>query len=156
MALEWESWRIPFTVEVDLKATLLADIQTQMSGAIGFDPPSLIAAANWCLHQDINMDQALGWINSATNPNLGGINSFQALSVKSGILRKKGKNEESDLIMKQAVDNANTMELHQYGRQLLAEKVSEALAVLKKSSEKQRSLAYQCRYDASLFSFGQY
>lgn len=64
--MEWESWRIPFTVEVDLKATLLADIQTQMSGAIGFDPPSMIAAANWCLQQDINLDQALGWINSAT------------------------------------------------------------------------------------------
>ena len=139
VALEWESWRIPFTVEVDLKATLLADIQTQMSGAIGFDPPSLIAAANWCLQQDINLDQALGWINSATNPNLGGINSFQALSVKSGILRKKGKNEESDLIMKQALDNANTMELHQYGRQLLAEKkVSEALAVFEKNHLKNK------------------
>jgi tetratricopeptide (TPR) repeat protein len=134
VALEWESWRIPFTVEVDLKATLLADIQAQMSGALGFDPPSLIAAANWCLQQDINLDQALGWINSATNPNLGGINSFQALSVKSGILKKKGKNEESDLIMKQAVDNANTMELHQYGRQLLNEKkVNEAMTVFEKN-----------------------
>jgi hypothetical protein len=134
VALEWESWRIPFTVEVDLKATLLADIQAQMSGALGFDPPSMIAAANWCLQQDINLDQSLGWINSATNPNLGGINSFQALSVKSGILKKKGKNEESDLIMKQAVDNANTMELHQYGRQLLNEKkVNEAMTVFEKN-----------------------
>jgi tetratricopeptide (TPR) repeat protein len=134
VALEWESWRIPFTVEVDLKATLLADIQAQMSGALGFDPPSMIAAANWCLQQDINLDQALGWINSATNPNLGGINSFQALSVKSGILKKKGKNEESDLIMKQAIDNANTMELHQYGRQLLNEKkVNEAMTVFEKN-----------------------
>jgi len=139
LALEWESWRIPFTVEVDLKATLLADIQTQMSGALGFDPPSMIAAANWCLQQDINLDQALGWINSATNPNLGGINSFQALSVKSGILKKKGKNEESDLIMKQAVENANSIELHQYGRQLLNEKkINEALVVFEKNYTKNK------------------
>lgn len=139
VALEWEFWRIPFTVEIDLKATVLADIQAQMSGALGFDPPSLIAAANWCLQQDINLDQALGWINSATNPNLGGINSFQALSVKSGILKKKGKNEESDLIMKQAVDNANTIELHQYGRQLLNEKkVNEAMTVFEKNYTKNK------------------
>jgi tetratricopeptide (TPR) repeat protein len=139
VALEWESWRIPFTVEVDLKATLLADIQTQMSGAIGFDPPSLIAAANWCLQEDLNLDQALGWINSATNPNLGGINSFQALSVKSGILKKKGRNEESDLIMKQAVENGSAIELHQYGRQLLNEKkTNEALAVFEKNHIKNK------------------
>jgi hypothetical protein len=139
VALEWEYWSIPFTVEVDLKATLLADIQAQMSGALGFDPPSLIAAANWCLQQEINLDQALGWINSATNPNLGGINSFQALSVKSGILKKKGKNEESDLIMNQALDNANIIELHQYGRQLLNEKkVNEAMSVLEKNYTKNK------------------
>ena len=47
---------------------------------------------------------------------------------------KKGKNEESDLIMKQAVDNSNTMELHQYGRQLLNEKkVNEAMTVFEKN-----------------------
>ena len=36
--------------------------------------------------------------------------------------------------MKQAVDNANTMELHQYGRQLLNEKkVNEAMTVFEKN-----------------------
>ena len=139
VALEWEYWRIPFTVAIDLKTTVLADIQSQMSGALGFDPPSLIAAANWCLQNDVNYEQALGWISSATNPNLGGINSFQALSVRAGLLTKTGKNQESELMMKQAVDNANTMELHQYGRQLLSEKkVSEALAVFEKNHIKNK------------------
>lgn len=40
VALEWERWRIPFTVEIDLVNTTLASIRTQLSGAIGFDPPA--------------------------------------------------------------------------------------------------------------------
>ena len=39
--LDWERWRFPIHVEVDLKATVLEDIRRQMSGAIGFDPASL-------------------------------------------------------------------------------------------------------------------
>lgn len=139
VALEWEYWRIPFTIGVDLKSTVLSDIQAQMSGALGFDPPSLIAAANWCLQNEINYEQALGWISSATNPNLGGINSFQALSVRAGLLKKIGKTQESDQIMNQAVENGSAVELHQYGRQLLNEKkVNEALAVFEKNHIKNK------------------
>ena len=82
VALEWEYWRIPFVIEVDLVATTLSQIQSQMSGALGFDPPSLQAAANWCLTNNVNYDQALRWITSATDPNLGGVNNFSALSIR--------------------------------------------------------------------------
>jgi hypothetical protein len=37
VALEWEKWRIPFKVEVDLINTTLASIQSQLSGAMGVD-----------------------------------------------------------------------------------------------------------------------
>ncbi len=134
LALEWEYWRIPFTVEIDLKTTFLASIQSQMRGHLGFDPLSLVSAANWCLQNDINYDQALEWINSATNPNLGGIKNFQSLSVKAGLLKKIGNNNESDLIMNLAIENANSMELHIYGRKLLSEnKLNEAFKVFQKN-----------------------
>ncbi|MBK7123701.1 MAG: DUF2911 domain-containing protein [Chitinophagaceae bacterium] len=74
LALEWEKWRIPFTVGVDLVNTTLAYIRTQMSGAAGFDPPSLESAAAWCLRNQVNTEEALAWINSAVDPNLGGKN----------------------------------------------------------------------------------
>ena len=134
IALEWEHWRIPFTIETDLTATTLAHIQTQMSGALGFDPPSLQAAANWCLMNDVNYDQALQWITSATNPNLGGVNNFNAISVRSGLLAKIGKKEDADKFMQQAMENATPVELHQYGRQLLGQKKNaEAMVVFEKN-----------------------
>ena len=137
--LDWERWSFPIKVEVDLKATVLEDIRRQMSGAIGFDPPSLEAAAQWCVTNDINYEEALNWINSATNPQLGGRNSFAALSTKSRLLQKMGREKEADEIMKTAMENATVIELHSYGRQLLnQQKLTEAMEVFQKNYDKHK------------------
>jgi tetratricopeptide (TPR) repeat protein len=137
MALEWERWRIPFTVGVDITQTTLASIKSQMSGAMGFDPPSLQAAADWCLKNNINLDEAMNWITSATGPNLGGAQTFAAMSTKAGLLTKLGKTAEADAAMKIALENATAIELHAHGRQLLAEKKpTEALAIFEKNYKK--------------------
>ena len=139
VALEWERWRIPFIVGVDLTATTLASIRTQMSGAMGFDPPSLEAAAAWCLRNELNYDEAFNWIVSATDPNLGGRNSFNALSTKAGLLTKLNRQAEADEAMKMALENASAQEMHQYGRQLLNEKkTKEAFAVFEKNFKKHK------------------
>ncbi len=134
LALEWENWRIPFTVSIDAVGSLLADIQKQLSGAIGFDPASLIAGANWCLTHEVNYPQALQWINSATSPSLGGQNTFRALSIKAGLLEKSGRQDKASQIRREALDNATIIEMHQYGRQLLSSgKKEEALAIFEKN-----------------------
>ncbi len=137
VALEWEKWRIPFNVEIDLMKTTLASIQQQMSGAMGFDPASLEAAANWCLTNNLNFEEALNWISSATDPNLGGKDTFAALSTKAGILNKLGKAVESEKLRQTALETANKMELHAYGRQLIVEKrANEAMAIFEKNYKK--------------------
>ena len=139
VALEWERWRIPFTVAVDVKGTTLASIRRQMSGAIGFDPPSLEAAAAWCLRNEVNYDEALNWITSATDPNLGGRNNFNALSTKAGLLTKLNRQPESDQAMQLALENASAQEMHLYGRQLLNEKkTNEAFAIFEKNFKKHK------------------
>lgn len=134
VALEWEKWRIPFTVEVDLPTTALTQIRADLSGAIGFDPPSLQAAAGWCLQNQVNYEEALGWINRATDPNLGATKSFNALSIKAGLLSKLGQQAEADKVMTAALETASALEMHQYGRRLLAEKKpTEAMAVFERN-----------------------
>lgn len=134
VALEWEKWRIPFTVEVDLPATALAQIRGDLSGAIGFDPPSLQAAAGWCLTNELNYEEALGWINRATDPNLGAVKSFNALSIKAGLLEKLNQQAEADKVMTAALETATALEMHQYGRRLLAQKKpKEAMAVFERN-----------------------
>ena len=139
VALEWERWRIPFTVKVDLVQTTLASIRTQLSGAMGFDPPSLEAAAAWCLQHKVNAEQALHWINTAVDPNLGGVTSFCAMRTKAGLLGMLGKQADADAIMKTAMDQASAIELHGYGRQLLAEgKTTEAMNVFQQNYTRQK------------------
>lgn len=134
IALEWERWRIPFSVEVDLINTALTAIRADLSGALGFDPPSLQAAANWCLTNQVNYEEALGWINRATDPNLGAVKSFGALSIKAGLLSKLNRQTEADQIMVTALDNATPTEMHQYGRRLLSEKkTKEAMAIFERN-----------------------
>jgi predicted Zn-dependent protease len=61
------------------------------------------------------------------------------LSTKAQVLLKIGRNEEADKIMQTAVKlpAATKLEIHQYGRQLLAEKKNaEALAVFQMNAER--------------------
>lgn len=139
VALEWERWRIPFTVGINLKQTTLASIQTQLSGAMGFDPPSLEAAAQWCLQNDVNTEQALHWINTAVDPALGGVKTFRALSTKAGLLTKLNRGKEADSLMNTALEIATPFELHGYGRQLLTQnKTKEAMVVFEKNFQKNK------------------
>ncbi len=139
LALEWEKWRIPFTVGVDLVNTTLASIRTQMSGAMGFDPPSLEAAAAWCLQNNTNFEQALHWINTAVDPSLGGVKAFRALSTKAGLFVKMNRQQEADDLMKTALETATVIEMHGYGRQLLAQKkLKEAMEVFQKNFQKNK------------------
>lgn len=137
ISLDWERWSIPFKVQVDVKKTTLAHIKREMSGELGFDPPSLEFAANWCADNDVNLEEANNWITSATSPNLGGSSTFRALSTKAKILDKLGKKEEAASTMQAALDKGSALELHQYGRQLLAQKkVNEAMTIFEMNHKK--------------------
>ncbi|SFQ03838.1 DUF2911 domain-containing protein [Parafilimonas terrae] len=137
--LKWERWSFPIHVSIDLKHTVLENIREQMSGAIGFDPASLEAAAQWCVMNDTNYDEALNWINTAVDPDMGGRSSFNALSVKASLLKKLGKEQDAAAIMKTAVANASALELHFYGRQLMNEKkLKEAFDIFQQNYTKQK------------------
>jgi tetratricopeptide (TPR) repeat protein len=136
-ALEWEKWRIPFTVEVDLVNTTLASIRTQLTTDLGFNPPALEQGATWCLQNNINYEQAYDWITRATDPNLGAVQSFRALSTKAGLLEKLNRKDEADKVMTTALESGTAIELHQYGRQLLSQKKNEqAMAVFERNYKK--------------------
>ncbi|MDN3659476.1 DUF2911 domain-containing protein [Ferruginibacter paludis] len=139
ISLDWERWSFPLRVAIDLKNTVLENIREQMSGAIGFDPASLEAAAGWCVANDTNYNEALNWINSATDPRLGGVRSFNALSIQSRILKKLGNDKEASDMMKAATENASAQELHNYGRQLMSEnKLPQAFEVFQKNFTKNK------------------
>ncbi len=119
VALEWERWRIPFKVGVDVQKTVLASMKKELQGDKGFYSQNWNAAANYCLQNNVNLEEALTW---ADNSNLFGPVTFNNLSTKAKILDKLGRTAEAEKTMSAAMEKASINELHQYGRQLITEK----------------------------------
>ncbi|MBP6185018.1 MAG: DUF2911 domain-containing protein [Saprospiraceae bacterium] len=137
IALDWEYWRIPIPVTVNVIQTGFESIREQLSGGMGFDPPGLQAGAQWCLTNDVHLEQALEWINRATDPELGNVRTFSALNTKAGILEKLGQKLEADALLAEAMSKGTVLELHAYGRQLIAEKkYAEAMAIFEMNAKR--------------------
>jgi tetratricopeptide (TPR) repeat protein len=137
VALQWEKLIIPFKIEADLNNLQLESFRNELRTSKGFLWESWVQAAQWCVQKNINLDQALLWADSATSPNFGGNQSFQAFSAKAQVLDKLGRTTESVEIMKKALPFGTTVEIHQYGRQLLAQKKGkEAFDVFKMNYDK--------------------
>jgi len=137
VALQWEKLSIPFKVEVDLPKTQLASFQSELRTNKGFNWQAWNQAASWCLQNNVNLEQALQWADSAAGPVFGGINFFQPQMVKAQILDKMGRSAEAEALMKSALPKGNMNDLHQYGRLLLSQKkTKEALEVFKMNATK--------------------
>jgi tetratricopeptide (TPR) repeat protein len=122
LSLEWEKLRIPFSIEVDYIADQLESFRQELRTARGFTWMSWDQAANWCLQNNVNLEQALQWSDSATSINFGGNREFQTFVTKAAILEKLGRNDEAAALMRTALPMANMNEVHQYGRTLLQQK----------------------------------
>ena len=118
IALVWERWRIPFRVAVDLNKTVVEGLRKELQNSPGFYEQNLNGAATFCLQHNVNLDEALTWADNAINMSP----TFTNYRLKSQILEKLGKTAEAEKTMTAALDKANVQELHQYGRQLVAEK----------------------------------
>ncbi|HYE56039.1 MAG TPA: DUF2911 domain-containing protein, partial [Chitinophagaceae bacterium] len=135
--LQWEKLSIPFKVEVDLAQTQLASFRSELRTNKGFNWQAWQQAAQWCVQNNVNLEQALQWADSAAGPIFGGNNFFLPQVTRAQVLEKLGRTAEADALMKAALPKGNMNELHQYARQLLAQKKSkEALEVFKMNASK--------------------
>jgi tetratricopeptide (TPR) repeat protein len=116
LALDWEKKRIPMKIEVDLHDQVLASMRGELRGVAGFGWQGPLAAANYCLQNNINHEEALQWADMAVN-NSGG--SAQTLAVKAGLLMQTGEKEKAAGIAEKAAESANVNQLNQLGYVML-------------------------------------
>lgn len=137
ISLQWEKLSIPFKVETDLVQTQLASMRAELRTDKGFNWQSWNQAAQFCLQNNVNLEQALQWADSAAGPFFGGNTNFPPIATKAQVLERLGRTEEAAALMKTAIPLGNMNELHQYGRQLLSQKKNkEALDVFKLNASK--------------------
>jgi FimV-like protein len=133
VALKWEKLAVPFQVGVDVKKTVLADVQRQMRSHPAFTWDGLESAAGWCADNDVNLEQALNWVDRSIRAE----EHFENLATKGRILEKMGKTAEAQTILARAIDKANAQQLYAHARQLLAEgNTEEALHIFKLNAQR--------------------
>ena len=123
--LQWEDLAVPWSVKVEnINDVYVSKLQENLTNVQGFGWRGWVAASQFCVAENTHLDRALEWAEIAVSkPNIGEAN-FTTLSNKALVLDKIGRKEEANAAMQLAVrhPSASPLDLHQYGRLLLAQK----------------------------------
>ncbi|MEO9871867.1 DUF2911 domain-containing protein [Ekhidna sp.] len=114
--LRWADLEVPFNISFDVDDIVIENARAELKGPVGFTWRGYMQAANYCLQNDFNLEEAMTWIDQSISMSSG----FSNLQVKAGLLAKNGEVEEAKKVMDQALPTANPFQLNQYGYQLLA------------------------------------
>jgi hypothetical protein len=117
LVLNWEKKQFPVKIEFAVDEIVMANAADELKGPVGFTPQGFTSAANYALANNVNLTQAMTWIDQAIaqNPN------FNTKRIKAGLLKQSGKIEESERILKEAMTASTEPELNAYGYQLLGQ-----------------------------------
>jgi tetratricopeptide (TPR) repeat protein len=121
--LQWENKRASFKIEVpNTNELYVAKMRDDLRGSMtGFTYQGWVQAAQFCVQNKINLEEALLWAENAVSGTFVGQENFITLGTKASVLRALGRNEEAETIMKKAINHpsASVTDIHQYGRTLL-------------------------------------
>ncbi|HNR08991.1 MAG TPA: DUF2911 domain-containing protein [Saprospiraceae bacterium] len=135
VSLSWEKRRIPFRISARIHELQIAEFKKDLLTTR--PPDDFVQAANYCLENNIELEQALAWIDRGIYFRIMGQKTFRTLSTKAALLKKLNRDQEAELIMQEALPLGSMTDVHFYGRRLLAaKKAEEALKVFQNNYDK--------------------
>ena len=138
--LQWEELAVPWTIKVpNVNEIYLSKLREELTTVPGFAYQGYDAAAQFTIQSGTGLEQGLQWAEAAVSMPFIGQATFSTLNTKAQVLAKMGRKEEAGKLMQTALKLPGTtsLEIHQYGRQLLAEKKNaEALSVFQLNAER--------------------
>src|SRR5258707_9936713 len=112
--LRWEKLAVPFHISVDVKAVILKGIKKELRSVGGFTWAGYDEAAQWCLDNNYNLEEALKWENTSIQNE----ERFENYETKSRILDAMGRKDDAAKALSTAFDKANPIQLYTYARGL--------------------------------------
>ncbi len=119
VALDWAKKQIPFKIEFDVSAIVLADIRQKLQGEAGFQRQNWEQAATFAMNNGGDLQEALGWINNAIEGQFFSSKTFNNMAVKAQILQKLGQKDEVLAMVPEMAAMANTNEMNSLGYMLV-------------------------------------
>jgi Protein of unknown function (DUF2911) len=138
--LQWEDLSVPWSIKVEnINDLYISKIKENLTNVPGFGWRGWVAASQFCVAQNTHLDQALEWAEIAVSKPFIGEANYTTLSNKAAVLDKMGRKDDAAAAMKLAINHrsATPLDLHQYGRLLLAQKhEKQALEVFQMNFER--------------------
>ena len=112
--LRWDKLAVPFRISVDVKAVVLKSIKNELRNVGGFTWAGYDEAAQWCLDNNYELEQALKWEDTSIQNE----DRFENWETKSRIYDAMGKKDEAAKALSTALDKATAIQLYVYARGL--------------------------------------
>ena len=128
VVLRWEKLKVPFKVDVDTPAVVMASMRNELRGAAQFQPRPWAQAADYWLTHGGSLDEAQKMADRSIAMQEG----FQNLTVRAAVAEKKGDAKTAAAMRARAMAVASELDLNVYGYTLLGQKkLDEAIAVFR-------------------------
>ncbi|HEX4460541.1 MAG TPA: DUF2911 domain-containing protein, partial [Polyangia bacterium] len=130
VTLRWEKLKVPFTVDIDTPAVVMASMRAELRGVAQFSWRAWSQAADyWAMHGG-KLDEAQRFADKGLKMN----ENFATLFAAAEVAEKKGNTKLAASLREKATKVANENELNNYGYALLNQKrVDDAIAVFQKN-----------------------
>ena len=131
VVLDWGKKRFPFRVEFDVHEIVLANARNELRSTTGFGWQGFASAANYCVQNNINHEEALVWIDQA----IANTRNFNTLFVKAQLIEQMGKGAGE--MYDEAAQVANNAQLNFMGYTMMGKgKNEKALEYFKLNTER--------------------
>src|SRR5438309_406618 len=110
--LRWEKLAVPFRISVDVKAAVLRSIKNELRSVGGFTWAGYDEAAQWCLDNNYNLEEALKWEDTSIQNE----DRFENGETKSRILEAMGRKDDAAKALSAALGKATAIQLYVYAR----------------------------------------
>src|SRR5258708_28361012 len=131
--LEWEKVAVPFKVSVDVHEVTQTSLKKQLRNLSQYTWMSWDDAANYLLTEKMAYDDAMTYANKSIENE----DRYDNEMTKSKVLTALNRKDDAAVALKKALDLANPLQVHLYGRQLQGEKRNEeAFAIFRENAKK--------------------
>lgn len=130
VTLHWEKLKVPFAVEIDTPAVVMASMRQELRGVAQFNWRAWSQAADYWATHGGKLDEAQRFADRGLKMN----ESFVSLFASAEVADKKGNTKLAASLREKGTKVANEAELNNYGYALLGEKrVDDAIGVFQKN-----------------------
>ncbi len=100
VSLAWEKLKVSFKIETETQEQTLAKARKSV------DWGTPMSAAQYCLQNNVNLDEAMNWINASTNIN----ENYWNMRIKAQLQAKLGKKNDAITTLEKAIEHGSKME----------------------------------------------